>query len=259
MTVQDPRPQPPTPPNPLPAGQPPQQRYVALPTVRPLFTYILLGLNIVIFIAQTLTNDQVWFYYGAKINANIIAGEWWRLITPMFLHLNFLHIAVNSYSLFVFGPQVETLLGYRRFLTVYLVSGIAGTVLSFVMSPDPSIGASGAIFGLVGAMLIYFYRHRKLFGEMGRRRLMDILIIAGINLAIGLTPGIDNWGHVGGLLGGAVLCWLLGPVYALETEPVTRQTKVVDVSPMNWQRWLGVLAVLLGLVAIVVVVSNLQG
>ncbi len=249
-------PQPPL--SPSPGGPPPQPRFLALPTVKPRFTYILLGLNIAIFIAQTLTNDQVWFYYGAKINANIIAGEWWRLVTPMFLHLNLLHIAVNSYSLFVFGPQVETLLGYRRFLTVYLVSGVAGTVLSFVMSPDPSIGASGAIFGLVGAMLIYFYRHRKLFGEMGRRQLTNILIIAGINLAIGLTPGIDNWGHVGGLLGGAVLSWLLGPVYVIETNPLGQQAQVTDASPLNGQRWLGVLAVILALVAIVVVVSNLQ-
>lgn len=247
----------PTPPTPPPNSATPQ-RYLALPVVKPRITYFLLGLNIVIFIAQTLTNDQVWFAYGAKINANIVAGEWWRLITPMFLHLNLLHIGVNSYSLFIFGPQVETLLGYRRFITVYLVSGVAGTVLSFVMSPNPSIGASGAIFGLVGAMLVYFYRHRRLFGEMGRRRLTDILIIAGINLAIGLTPGIDNWGHVGGLLGGAVLCWLLGPVYAVVTDPATRQSRVVDASPLNGQRWLGVVAVILALVAITLVAANFQ-
>jgi len=252
-----------TPPSAPPPAEPrppitSQPRFLSLPTVKPRFTYILLGLNILIFIAQSLTGSDLWLNAGAKINSAIIAGEWWRLITPMFLHLNLLHIAVNSYSLFVFGPQVESLLGYRRFLVVYLVSGIAGTVLSFVMSPNPSIGASGAIFGLVGVMLVYFYRHRRLFGEMGRRRLIDILIIAGINLVIGLTPGIDNWGHVGGLAGGALLSWLLGPVYVVETEAITHQSKVVDVSPLNGQRWLGVLAVLLALVAIVVVTANLQ-
>ncbi len=245
-----------TPRPPLPPAQP---RFLALPTVKPRITYVLLTINVLIFIAQSLTNPELWFSLGAKNNQLIAAGEWWRLVTPMFLHLNLLHIAVNSYSLFIFGPQVEALLGYRRFLTVYLISGIAGTVLSFVMSPYDSIGASGAIFGLVGAMLIFFYRHRQLFGEIGRRRLIDILLIAGINLAIGLTiPGIDNWGHVGGFLGGAVLTWLLGPVYAMQTEPVTHQTRVVDASPLSGQRWLGALAVLLALVAITVVASNAQ-
>jgi rhomboid protease GluP len=246
---------PPGPPRPLPPSQP---RYLVLPAVKPRLTYGLLAINILIFVAQTLTGPDQWFFLGAKINEFIVAGQWWRLVTPMFLHVNWFHIAVNSYSLYIFGPQVEALLGYRRFLTVYLVAGVSGTVLSFVLSPNPSVGASGAIFGLVGAMLVYFYRHRQLFGEMGRRRLIDILVIAGINLFIGLTPGIDNWGHVGGLAGGAVLAWLLGPIYAVQPDPATAQPRVVDTSPLNGQRWLGVLAVLLALVAITLGSANAQ-
>lgn len=249
-----------TPPgSPPPAGGPAQpQRFLSLPVVKPRITYVLLGINILVFVAMTFTNPDLWFFYGQKDNALIAAGEWWRLVTPMFLHVNLVHIAVNSYSLFVFGPQVEALLGYRRFLTIYLLAGVAGTVMSFVMSPDPAVGASGAIFGLVGAMLVYFYRHRRLFGEMGRRMLTNILVVAALNLGIGLLPGIDNWGHVGGLLGGALLCWLLGPVYAVTIDPLSRQTRIVDASPFNGQRWLAVLAVALGLAAVVVVVSNLQ-
>ena len=246
----------PTPRPPISGTQ--QPRFIALPTVKPRFVYFFLAVNILIFVIQQFTNPDQWFYWGAKINEFIVAGEWWRLVTPMFLHLNLIHVAVNSYSLFAFGQQVESVLGYRRFMGVYLLSGVAGTVASFAFSPNPSVGASGAIFGLVGAMLVYFYRHRQLFGEMGRRRLMDILVIAGINLVIGLSPGIDNWGHVGGLLGGALLAWLLGPLYVVQPDPVTHEPKITDGNPLNGQRWLAMFAVVLALVALTMVAATTQ-
>jgi rhomboid protease GluP len=246
----------PRPLQPAPRSQP---RYLTLPTVKPRLVYFFFAVNIIIFLLQSLTGTDQWLNFGAKVNAAIVAGEWWRLITPMFLHVNILHIAINSYSLYIFGPQVEVLFGYRRFLVVYLLSGVAGTVLSFALSPNPSVGASGAIFGLVGAMLVYFYRHRKLFGEMGRRRLVDIISIAAINLIFGFSvSGIDNWGHVGGLAGGAVLAWLLGPVYTVQIDSATQETQVVDASPLNGQRWLAVLAVGLGLVALTLLAANAQ-
>lgn len=252
----DPTPDSPAPRPPWPGSQ--QPRFITLPTVKPRLVYFFLSVNILIFVFQQFTDPYQWFVWGAKVNEAIVAGQWWRLVTPMFLHLNLLHVAVNSYSLFAFGQQVEAVHGYRRFLVIYLLSGIAGAVASFAMSPNPAVGASGAIFGLVGAMLVYFYRHRRLFGEMGRRRLMDILVVAGLNLIIGLSPGIDNWGHVGGLLGGALLAWLLGPVYVFQPDPVTREPKVTDGSPLNGQRWLAVIAVLLGLIALTMVVATSQ-
>ncbi len=237
--------------------QPPPPRYVTLPTVRPFVTYVLFGLNILIFLLQSLTGRDLWFYYGAKINEFIIAGEWWRLVTPMFLHAGMAHIAFNSYALYIFGKQVEALFGHRRFMIIYLLSGIAGSVLSFAMSPSPSVGASGAIFGLIGALLIYLYRHRQLFGERGRRQLMQILTVAGINLVIGLSPGIDNWGHVGGLIGGGVLTWLIGPIHTLEREP-PGDPFIADRNRLGLPQWLAVFAVALALGAITSVVAALQ-
>ncbi|MEK9164407.1 MAG: rhomboid family intramembrane serine protease [Chloroflexota bacterium] len=237
--------------------QPPPPRYVTLPTVRPFVTYVLFGLNILIFLLQSLTGRDLWFYYGAKINEFIIAGEWWRLVTPMFLHAGLAHIAFNSYALYIFGKQVEALFGHRRFLIIYLLSGIAGSVLSFAMSPSPSVGASGAICGLIGALLIYLYRHRQLFGERGRRQLMQILAVAGINLVIGLSPGIDNWGHVGGLIGGVVLTWLIGPIHTLEREP-PGDPFIADRNRLGLPQWLAVFAVALALGAITSVVAALQ-
>ncbi len=258
-----------TPPG-APTQPPPQQpRYVQLPTVKPRVTYVLLTINIVVFLLQSITPEVVvnvganlrvspWFLYGAKINEFIVAGEWWRLITPMFLHADFLHIAFNSYALYIFGPQVEALFGYRRFTLIYLLSGVAGTVLSFALSPNWSVGASGAIFGLVGALLIYFYRHRKLFGEMGRRRLTELAVVAGLNLLIGLRPNIDNWGHVGGLVGGSLLTWLIGPIYAIRLEPLTNNASVVDANPFNGPRWLAAFAVALALAAATMMAISLQ-
>lgn len=246
-----------------PAGEtpppaPPQQRYIRLPTVKPRVTYALLAINIAIYLAQAVTGPDLWFLFGAKINGSIIAGEWWRLITPMFLHADLMHIAFNSYALYVFGPQVEALFGYRRFAVIYLLSGVAGAVFSFALSAGASVGASGAIFGLVGALLIYFYRHRKLFGEMGRRRFTEIAVVAGLNLLIGLRPNIDNWGHVGGLFGGSLLTWLLGPIYAVRLDPAANSASVVDASPLDGQRWAAVFAVALALAAAALLAASQQ-
>ena len=250
------------------APRPPQPpRIIPLPTVRPRLTYALLAINILVFLLQSLTPDSnfggrislnPWFVYGAKINELIVAGEWWRLITPIFLHLNILHLGVNAYSLYIFGPQVEALFGYRRYLIIYLLSGIAGVVFSFAMTPNPSVGASGAIFGLVGAMLVYLYRHRRLFGEMGRRRLVDIGIVAFMNLIIGLNPDIDNWGHVGGLISGVILSWLVGPIYAVRAESTASLPRVEDANPFTGQRWLAVFAVALALAAVTIVIATRQ-
>ena len=236
-------------------GPPP--RYLSIPTAQPRLTYTLLTINIIIFVLQTLTGQEPWFFFGAKVNEFIIAGEWWRLLTPVFLHLNLIHIAFNSYALYSFGMQVEALFGYRRFIIIYLLSGVAGSVLSFALNPNPSVGASGAIFGLIGALLIYFYRHRTLFGERGRRRLTEVLTLAGVNLLIGLSPGIDNWGHVGGFIGGAVLTWLIGPIFAIERDAVG-EPFVNDRNPFSRQSWVAAFAVTLALSAATFFIASLQ-
>jgi rhomboid protease GluP len=135
----------------------------------------------------------------------------------MFLHNGVAHILVNSYALFALGPEVEAIYGRARFLTIYLLAGVAGNVLSFAFTPNLSAGASTAIFGLVGTQLAFFYRQRKAFGSFGQARLMNILSVVGINLLFGITTrGVDNFGHVGGFIGGVALGWMLCPEYEVE-------------------------------------------
>jgi len=236
---------------------PPPARYLSLPTVIPRLTYVLLAINVSIFLLELVTGELIWFSFGAKINELIAAGQWWRLITPMFLHAGIAHIAFNSYALYAFGPQVERVFGYARFFFIYILSGAAGSVLSFALSPSPSVGASGAIFGLIGALLVYLYRHRPLFGDMGRRRLTEILMLAGINLVIGLSPGIDNWGHLGGLLGGATLTALIGPRFAV-VPGADGQPYVRDGNPFGPIGWLAAAGMGLALAAITAAIIGLR-
>lgn len=193
----------------------------------PRVTYALLAANVAIFIAMIVvgyvvfgtlngTEDmRVLSLFGAKINARIaLEGQVWRLFTAMFLHIGVLHLLFNLYALNALGPLVEGYFGHVRFSVIYLLGGLFGSLASYAFSPNPSAGASGAIFGLAGAITIYFLRYRENFGSRGRAILTNMLMVIGINLVFGLAmPGIDNWGHMGGLVGGAVLAWGLLPRY----------------------------------------------
>jgi rhomboid protease GluP len=150
---------------------------------------------------------------GDKSNAAIQSGELWRLLTPIFLHVNLLHILVNMYSLYIIGPVVERPFGPTRFTVIYFLSGIGGVASSLAFSRQPSAGASGAIFGLLGALAAFLFLHRRVFGKAGAGQLRQIIFVALLNLAIGLSPGIDNWGHVGGLVCGIALALTIGPRY----------------------------------------------
>ena len=150
--------------------------------------------------------------WGVKANNLIMQGQVWRLFTPIFLHGSILHIGFNMYALFYIGPTLERFYGRQRFLALFLLSGFAGNVISFMFSPYPSLGSSTAIFGLLGAEGVLIYQNREIFGNVARRALSQVVIIAAVNLIIGLTPGIDNWGHIGGLIGGTLFAWFGGPL-----------------------------------------------
>jgi rhomboid protease GluP len=150
--------------------------------------------------------------YGAKINQMIAQGQFWRLFTPMFLHGNILHIAFNMYALSKLGPRLERYYGHWRFLVLYVLSAFGGNVISMMFTEAPSLGSSTAIFGLIGAQGVFYYHNRKIFGSAFRQALNGIITIAAVNLFIGLSPGIDNWGHIGGLIAGIVYAWLGGPL-----------------------------------------------
>jgi rhomboid protease GluP len=202
------------------SSQPAEPAYPPAPrraTFRPYVTFSLIGVCVAIYLLQMLSQlifngADYPFFYGGKINEFILAGQLWRLFTPMFLHGSILHIAFNMYALFNFGPGLELHYGRWRYLALFIIGGFAGNVISFMFSANPSLGSSTAIFGLLGAEGVFLYHNRELFGDFARRALTQVVMIAGVNLVIGMSPGIDNWGHIGGLIGGTLFAWFAGPV-----------------------------------------------
>jgi rhomboid protease GluP len=191
------------------------------PAARPYVTFTILGITVLVYVLQELSGIlfsgvDVPAALGMKVNSLIVRGEYWRLITPVLLHGSILHIGFNMYALYIFGPGLERHFGRWRFLTLYLLSGFAGNVFSFTFSPANSLGSSTAIFGLIAAEGVFLYQNRDIFSGIARQALTQIATIAGINLLIGMSPGIDNWGHIGGLVGGLMFSWLAGPLLYVE-------------------------------------------
>lgn len=213
-----------------PLPPPRQLASIALPSVTPLVTYVTLGVTVLVFLLQAGSNFlfqvDIPLQLGAKVNNLIRLGQLWRLITPVLLHGSILHIGFNMYALLVIGAGLERRMGHGRYLLLYLLAGFAGNVFSFLFSSGISVGASTSIFGLLAAEGVFLYHNRALFGQQARRALSNIIFIAMINLFIGLQPGIDNWGHVGGLLGGLIFSWIAGPRW--EVEGVYPSLKMVD-------------------------------
>jgi len=212
-----------------PADFPPRRVYLSLPIYRPVVTYVLLGLILLAFGAETLaggsTETEVLIKLGAKYTPLIALGEYWRLFTAMFLHIGWMHLAFNAYALVAIGTDLERIVGWARFLVIYLLSGLFGSLASYAFSPHLSAGASGAIFGVIGALGAFFALYRERLGQWGRGRLGNILFLIAINLFFGFTnPGIDNYGHLGGLLSGAVLGLVLAPRY----QPDATGARLVD-------------------------------
>jgi rhomboid protease GluP len=184
----------------------------------PMVTYALLGITILIFILQMLSETLLGSDYpamlGMKENSLVVQGQFWRLLTPVFLHGSLLHIGFNMYALWVIGGRMERAYGHGKFIALYFLSAYAGNVFSFLFQPSPSLGASTAIFGLLAAEGVLLYLNRKLIHD-ARSMLQNIITIGVINLIIGMTSdNIDNWGHLGGLLGGLAFGWLAGPLLA---------------------------------------------
>ncbi|NOZ49526.1 MAG: rhomboid family intramembrane serine protease [Chloroflexi bacterium] len=185
------------------------------PFTRPMVSYTLIALTVLVYLGQmagqSLLGVDILAVYGSKVNSAIIHGEYWRLLTPVFLHGSPLHIGFNMYALYVLGPNLERFYGRWQFILLYLLAGISGNMSSFIFSPHPSLGSSTAIFGLLGAYGVFIYHNRVLFGSMARSSLTNIILVAVVNFIIGLAPGIDNWGHLGGILGGTAFAIMSGP------------------------------------------------
>jgi rhomboid protease GluP len=184
-------------------------------------SYYIIGITVVFYLLQKLSQMAFGYDYlllfGAKINEFILQGELWRLITPVLLHGSIMHIGFNMYALYSVGPGLERRYGATSFIILYLISGLWGNTTSFLFSPNYSIGASTAIFGLIAAQGVYIYKNRLLLGQAAQPMLMNVVVVVVINLLLGLSPGIDNWGHLGGLLGGLFYAWFAGPTYGIDS------------------------------------------
>ncbi|MFZ5904633.1 MAG: rhomboid family intramembrane serine protease [Chloroflexota bacterium] len=201
---------------PKPAAPVPERISLRLPSALPRVMYAILGLTIAMYVLQFIFPQII--YMGDKNNSLIRAGQLWRLITPILLHGPIWHIGFNMYALFSLGSGLERRFGHVRFLLLYLLAGFAGNVLSFLVTDANSIGASTSIFGLIAAEGVFLYQNRRLFGEEARQAIGNVVSVAAINLFIGFSSGgyIDNWGHIGGLLGGLIFTWFGGPLWEVE-------------------------------------------
>ena len=176
-------------------------------------TPILIAICVLVFISMYIfgrgsEDTLTLLMFGANYRPLVQIGEVWRLATSMFLHIGIVHLLVNMYSLYIIGKQLEGLLGKFKFLIVYLGSGILGSLLSVVVHSSISAGASGAIFGLMGSLLYFGYHYRLYLGTVLKTQIIPVIII---NLLIGfMVPGIDNFCHIGGLVGGYLLTMALG-------------------------------------------------
>lgn len=193
-------------------------------------SHIIIALTVGVYLLQNLSElflgYDLLFYLGAKVNPFIMKGQLWRLITPAVLHASLIHIGFNMYALYSLGPSLERIFGDWAFIALYLLGAIWGNTLSFFLSPNPSLGASTAIFGLIAAQGVYIYKNRLMLGQAARPLLMNILMVVLVNLILGLSPGIDNWAHIGGLLGGLFFAWFTAPSFGI-TENLFGQRVIV--------------------------------
>ena len=177
-----------------------------------LITYALIIINVIVFAISSLYPSLLGD--GGQYNQLVLQGQYWRLFTAMFLHLNIIHIGFNMLSLFFVGRAVEVFYGKWRYLVLYLLSGIAGGIL-FLFTSGPSgaaVGASGAIFGVFGALGVFYIVNRKSLGAYGRGAIGNWLFWIGLNLVFGLTnTDIALTAHIGGLVAGMLLAFALVP------------------------------------------------
>jgi len=201
------------------------------------FTTIFIGINVGVFalmclaggFAVTSVDPEVLKGFGAKQNDLIVGHqEYWRLVTSIFIHIGVIHLLLNNYALWIIGQEIEQIYGSARFVLLYLLTGVIGSLASFFFNPlATSAGASGSIFGLFGVMATFAFRYRKEIPRMLSREIRRrVLPIIAINLVFGFSVRIvDNAAHLGGLLSGVVLALVIP--YKRPTEKITPRAWVV--------------------------------
>ena len=194
---------------------------------KPIITYALIISNIIMFLMTMLSGGNLFdispnllYEFGGLVNYGHMSSpiELYRLITSMFLHAGIIHLAFNLYALYILGPQLESFFGKIKYILIYLLSGIIGGLTSMIFQQDTvvSVGASGAIFGLIGAFIFFGYHHRVYFGTVIKSQIIPLLLI---NLVLGFTmSGINMFAHLGGLIGGVLSAKAVGVKYKTTTS-----------------------------------------
>lgn len=202
-----------------------------IPKYKPLFTTVLIVLICITFLIQSaltfITNDPqaVLIRLGAKWNEGIRYGEYYRFISCALLHGNIVHLLLNAVSLRAFGKELESIFGSTKFLLVFFMSVWAASLTSYIFSPYLAIGASGGVFGIIGALTVFFYKQKnKILGS--DIKFKSMYTIAIVNIIFGLLmPHIDNSAHVGGLISGGIISFFISPDYYIDEKKLVVKQK----------------------------------
>jgi len=194
----------------------------AYATYTPIVTWALVAINVIVFLVDGAMGGVNLGLFGgggplaeagAVYGPLVAQGEWYRILTSAFLHLGLLHLAFNMYALYLFGPIVEQMYGHVEYLVIYLLCAAGGSVLTILLAPNQAAaGASGAIFGLFGLAFVVGRRHKVMLGPQARALLSQVGLLLVVNLVITFSVSGISWtGHVGGMIVGAVIGFLLPP------------------------------------------------
>ncbi|XP_074308285.1 RHOMBOID-like protein 9, chloroplastic isoform X2 [Silene latifolia] len=190
-----------------------------------LYLIILISMNIAVFlfeIASPIKNsdNNLWslpLMYGAKVNDLIMLGEWWRLLTPMFLHAGLLHVGLSSWALLSFGPQVCKGYGAFTFFLIFVLGGISGNFTSFLHTSDPTVGGSGPVFAVIGAWLVYQAQNKDVSGKQNFESMFQKAVIATtFSFVLANFGPIDNWTNLGAAISGIIYGYLASPVVEID-------------------------------------------
>ena len=211
----------------------------------PRLTYLLIGINVFIWSLRFFVPEFALTLFSwaiLDVEAVLQNREIHRLVTAMFLHIDGYHILFNSMALYYIGQYVERFFGPRRFIIIYLLGGVAGSILSLFVGAN-GLGASGAVMAIWAAEAVFWYQHRHLFGAVAMQRLRMTTIIIAMNFIFGFwanaagTANIGNFAHLGGLIGGAILAWLIGPRFVAlrlkDPQPQQTPVQIVQVNPLE--------------------------
>lgn len=241
-----------------PSGSIPPSRTVLIrqPASKPILTYTILVVTVLVYVIQMITESSLGqdlpLLFLSKYRPAILAGEYWRLLTPALVHGSILHLLFNMYALYILGRNLEAVFGHLRFGMLYLLGAFGGNALSFVLSDSVSVGASTAVFALVAAQAVFVWQNRKIFGAQARPMLINIVMVIVVNFSLGLARSglIDNWGHLGGFIAGLVFSLMASPKW--QVERLGEQLHLDDTRSTR-DAWIAAVMVIIAFTAIVLI------